>query len=39
MQAKHSCPEKIRQVKNEVLLNDKKKLGKDTADPQNGSEW
>ena len=40
---KHSCPEKIRQTErkswDEVLLEDKKKLGMDTADPWNRSEW
>ena len=41
-QAKPSCTEKIRQAKEkweEVLLEDKKKLGMDTADPQNRSDW
>ena len=26
-------------MKTEVLLDDRKKLGMDTADPQNRSEW
>ena len=37
MQAKCSCTEETRQVK--VLVDDKKKLGMESADPQNHSEW
>ena len=41
-QAKHSSQKrsgKPRKSWDEVLLDDRKKLGMDTADPQNRSEW
>ena len=42
MQAKCSCTEETGQTKetwDEVLVDDRKKLGMDSADPQNRFEW
>ena len=42
VQAKCSCTEETGQAKetlDEVLLDDRKKLGMDSADPQNRFEW
>ena len=42
MQAKCSCMEEARQAKetwDEVLVDDRKMIGMDSADPQNRFEW